>query len=71
MAYNEECGANHHDFLQWALSNEFQINGVTPCRFAGRGMGMIATRTIEVSYTPMNLIRGGVLRTGANNLHNV
>ncbi|KGO47996.1 Exosome-associated factor Rrp47/DNA strand repair C1D [Penicillium expansum] len=56
MAYNEECGANHHDFLQWALSNEFQINGVTPCRFAGRGMGMIATRTIEADEIMLKIL---------------
>lgn len=51
MAGEQESDAKHHHFLQWALSNGIQINGVAPCRFTGRGMGMIATRTIEVSYT--------------------
>ncbi|KGO73283.1 Exosome-associated factor Rrp47/DNA strand repair C1D [Penicillium italicum] len=55
MAGNEEHDTDHHDFLQWALSNGFQINGVAPCRFPGRGMGMIATRTIEADEIMLNI----------------
>ncbi|CAI7564541.1 unnamed protein product [Penicillium bialowiezense] len=48
MAYNESTAADDHDrFFKWAVSNGIQANGVVPCRFPGRGMGMIATRTIE------------------------
>jgi hypothetical protein len=50
MASVEGLDAKHHNFVQWALSNGIQINGVAPFRFPGRGMGIIATRTIEVSY---------------------
>lgn len=49
MARVEGSDAKHYHFLQWALSNGIQINGVAPFRFPGRGMGIIATRTIEVS----------------------
>ncbi|KAJ6065264.1 hypothetical protein N7444_000917 [Penicillium canescens] len=49
MAKDEESDVNHHNFLQWALFNGIQINGVAPVRFPGRGMGIIATRTIEAN----------------------
>jgi hypothetical protein len=49
MSQNEAKDADHLRFLEWALSNGIELNGLAPCRFPGRGMGMIATRTIEVS----------------------
>jgi hypothetical protein len=50
MAGNKASDIEHHAFLKWALSHGIKINGLAPTRFPGRGMGMIATRTIEVSY---------------------
>jgi hypothetical protein len=38
----------HNRFVQWALDHGISINGVAPSRFPERGMGMVATRTIEV-----------------------
>ena len=50
MAHHENAAVDDHDrFFKWAVANGIQVNGVTPRRFPGRGMGMIATRTIEVS----------------------
>jgi hypothetical protein len=56
MARVEGSDVKHHNFLQWALSNGIQINGVAPFSFPGRGMGIIATRTIEVSYTQRHFL---------------
>lgn len=43
-------GENHEAFTEWSLSNGVVANGVTPARFPGRGLGMRATRKIEVGY---------------------
>lgn len=43
-------GEEHLAFMQWAVSNGVKINGIVPARFPGRRLGMVATRTIEVSY---------------------
>ncbi|RAH75529.1 uncharacterized protein BO66DRAFT_310466 [Aspergillus aculeatinus CBS 121060] len=40
-------GEQHEAFTEWALSQGIAINGVSPARFPGRGLGMIATRHIE------------------------
>ncbi|GES65398.1 ribosomal N-lysine methyltransferase [Aspergillus terreus] len=40
-------GADHERFTEWALSQGIEVNGVSPARFPGRGLGMIATRNIE------------------------
>ncbi|RAL10564.1 uncharacterized protein BO97DRAFT_393889 [Aspergillus homomorphus CBS 101889] len=40
-------GEQHEAFTEWALSQGVIANGVSPARFPGRGLGMIATRRIE------------------------
>ncbi|KAL4894164.1 SET domain-containing protein [Aspergillus ambiguus] len=40
-------GEDHERFTKWALSQGIEMNGVSPARFPGRGLGMIATRDIE------------------------
>ncbi|EAU30918.1 predicted protein [Aspergillus terreus NIH2624] len=40
-------GEDHERFTEWALSQGIEVNGVSPARFPGRGLGMIATRDIE------------------------
>ena len=42
-------GDEHAEFIQWALSEGVDIHAVTPAKFPDRGLGMVATRTIEVS----------------------
>jgi hypothetical protein len=41
-------GANHEAFTEWALSQGVVTDAVTPARFPGRGLGMMATRKIKV-----------------------
>lgn len=41
-------GANHEAFTEWALSQGVMTDAVTPARFPGRGLGMMATRKIKV-----------------------
>ncbi|KAJ5884995.1 hypothetical protein N7495_009505 [Penicillium taxi] len=40
-------GENHEAFAKWALTQGVVANGVTPARFPGRGLGMIATKRIK------------------------
>ncbi|GKZ36961.1 hypothetical protein AbraIFM66950_008227 [Aspergillus brasiliensis] len=40
-------GEQHELFTDWAKTQGIVINGVSPARFTGRGLGMIATRKIE------------------------
>ncbi|OOF98585.1 hypothetical protein ASPCADRAFT_394010 [Aspergillus carbonarius ITEM 5010] len=40
-------GEQHELFTEWAITQGIIINGVSPARFVGRGLGMIATRKIE------------------------
>ena len=47
----------HIECMQWAISHGAEVRGVTPARFPGRGLGMVATRTIKVS-TIMSIQRG-------------
>ncbi|KAF2741527.1 SET domain-containing protein [Polyplosphaeria fusca] len=37
----------HIRFVDWAKANGVTINGVAPAKFAGRGMGIVATRDIK------------------------
>jgi hypothetical protein len=37
----------HAEFMTWAISQGVEINGVAPARFPGRGLGMIADRTVN------------------------
>lgn len=41
-------GEQHELFTEWAISQGIIANGVSPARFPGRGLGMIATRNIKV-----------------------
>lgn len=41
-------GEDHEAFTEWALAQGVIANSVTPARFPGRGLGMIATRKIKV-----------------------
>lgn len=41
-------GEDHEAFTKWAFTQGIIANGVTPARFPGRGLGMIATRKIKV-----------------------
>ncbi|KAI9933715.1 hypothetical protein ASPWEDRAFT_35628, partial [Aspergillus wentii DTO 134E9] len=43
----EKPGDEHVHFTQWALSKGIEIDGVAPAKFPGRGLGMVATRTIQ------------------------
>ncbi|OQE16810.1 hypothetical protein PENFLA_c026G09468 [Penicillium flavigenum] len=40
-------GEEHEAFTEWATSNGIDTNSVTPARFQGRGLGMMATRNIK------------------------
>ncbi|KAE8151936.1 SET domain-containing protein [Aspergillus avenaceus] len=40
-------GEAHEQFAQWATSQGIKAEGVSPARFPGRGLGMIATRSIK------------------------
>ncbi|KAJ5210385.1 hypothetical protein N7472_000524 [Penicillium cf. griseofulvum] len=40
-------GQEHEAFTEWAISNGIDTNSVTPARFQGRGLGMMATRNIK------------------------
>ena len=46
-------GEAHERFTDWAIFQGIIVNGVYPARFPGRGLGMIAMRSIEV-YNPIN-----------------
>ncbi len=41
-------GEEHELFTQWAVSQGIIVNGVGPAKFPGRGLGMIAKRSIQV-----------------------
>ncbi|KAJ5726381.1 uncharacterized protein N7483_007738 [Penicillium malachiteum] len=44
-------GENHDAFTNWALAQGIIANGVTPARFPGRGLGMMAIRKIKKGET--------------------
>lgn len=39
----------HLRFKDWAMSAGVIMNGIAPAKFPGRGMGMVATKAIDVS----------------------
>jgi hypothetical protein len=45
-------GEEHEQFTEWAMAQGIIAKGVGPARFSGRGLGMIATRNIEVREQP-------------------
>ncbi|KAH8426411.1 uncharacterized protein LDX57_004149 [Aspergillus melleus] len=40
-------GEDHEQFTDWAIAQGILVNGVYPARFPGRGLGMIAMRSLE------------------------
>ncbi|KAL4889503.1 hypothetical protein BDV59DRAFT_116587 [Aspergillus ambiguus] len=58
---NGSSGEDHEAFTQWALSKGVEINGIAPARFPGRGMGMVATRTIQENETILMVPPGAML----------
>lgn len=40
--------SNHDSLTEWALSRGYKLNGIKAHAFAGRGLGVIAERNIEV-----------------------
>lgn len=41
-----------HRLLDWASSHSIELNGITPKVIPGRGIGLVATRTIKVKRSP-------------------
>lgn len=39
------------ELLAWAHEEDVELNGVKPRRFPGRGLGIVATRHIEVWHS--------------------
>lgn len=54
MLKHSSPGEQHTAFMKWAITQNIGINGVEPARIPGRGLGMIATRDIQVWY-PSNM----------------
>ena len=46
-------GEDHEAFTVWAMENGVEAFGVTPARFPGRGLGMMATREIKVGFSAL------------------
>ncbi|KAI1815420.1 SET domain-containing protein [Poronia punctata] len=50
-----------HELLEWATSHGVKLNGITPQRIPGRGVGVVAARDIKANETvlevPTNCIR--------------
>ena len=42
-------GEKHVIFTNWAQARGVKISGVVPARFPGRGLGIAATRKIQVA----------------------
>lgn len=63
-------GEEHELFTEWAFSQGVIANGVTPARFPGRGLGMIATREIKVGYSKLFPSSSEILRD-AHHFHGV
>ena len=40
----------NEQLLQWAEAKGVKLDGIAPQRLPGRGMGIVATRSIQVSY---------------------
>ncbi|OQE37410.1 hypothetical protein PENCOP_c010G04831 [Penicillium coprophilum] len=48
-------GQEHEAFTEWAISNGIDTKSVTPARFQGRGLGMMATRNIKKGETVLKV----------------
>ncbi|KAL4805491.1 hypothetical protein BDV18DRAFT_20195 [Aspergillus unguis] len=58
-------GAEHEFFTQWAISQGITVNGVGPARFPGRGLGMIAKRSIQANEEIVKVPRQAMLTVEA------
>ncbi|KAL4799389.1 hypothetical protein BDV19DRAFT_258128 [Aspergillus venezuelensis] len=58
-------GEQHEQFTEWAVSNGILVNGVGPARFPGRGLGMIAMRSIQENEAIVTVPREVMLRVDA------
>jgi hypothetical protein len=38
----------HEEFIQWVTDRKGRINGVAPGKLPGKGIGLVATRKIQV-----------------------
>jgi hypothetical protein len=60
MSTHSPPGEQHTAFMQWAIAQGVKVNGVEPAKIPGRGLGMIATRDIQVRilaiYAPFHSI---------------
>ena len=41
------------DFAAWAASKGVELSGIEPRQMPGRGIGLVTTRDIKVSFTHM------------------
>lgn len=48
MVQNSPGGDSHEQFINWVKSRGVKINGVRPAYLDGRGMAIVADRTIKV-----------------------
>jgi len=48
MAMYDEPSAKHLAFTEWSEKQGVVIDGVKPAAFAGKGLGIVATRHIKV-----------------------
>lgn len=55
---------NINDVLSWAEEEGVQLHGVKPVRTPGRGIGIVATKDLEVIAPPRNEIRADSLQAG-------
>ncbi|MCJ1367693.1 hypothetical protein MMC16_006827 [Acarospora aff. strigata] len=53
----------HDIFTKWAKNHGVRINGVAPARFAGRGLGIAATRPIETGEELVKVPLSALLTT--------
>jgi hypothetical protein len=51
MATALDPGERHARFISWAEKNGITINGITPAKFTGRGMGIVAAKDLKVYIT--------------------
>ena len=44
----------YHNAMQWAAAQGIRVHGVAPTEIPGLGLGMVATRVIEVSIRQLD-----------------
>ncbi|KAL4783013.1 hypothetical protein BJX76DRAFT_270176 [Aspergillus varians] len=58
-------GEEHELFTQWAISQGIIVNGVGPAKFPGRGLGMMAMRSIQENEVIVRVPRQVMLTVDA------